>query len=338
MPGFTKHLLVAIVLFGLAPTAFGQKLLKVDVQQITFLRASAAQILPQDDGVAILAEDLADTREFAAKIVITDQPNEYIEASRLLNVDGITVAEFPPLVITPISEGEDTNTYLLSGNPGDRFGVSIRSGGVVPQWLEVKIDGPVPDPDKPDPDQPAPDQPEPDKPDPVDPPAGDLTPADLTKIENTVSSAVVSLADPITQAEIKSELEALVANFPAERAAAVAETQNAIARGLVKSAPKLKPPYKDWKGKFRTPLDAAIVSMEAKANTAAEFKQIVAAIVKGLATPVQAAAQASQPKRVKKIFYRDATKQVPRYCSAGKICGWDTVTVKEAYWGWVTED
>lgn len=333
MPGHSKtikHLLLAIVLLGITPhgithTAYGQKILKVDVQQITFLRASAAQILPQDEGVAILAEDLEDTREYAAKIVITDQPNEYIEASRLLTVDGITVAEFPPLVITPISEGEGTNTYLLSGNPGDRFGVSIRSS-VVPQWLEVKIDGPsTPDPDQPDPDEP-------------EPPAGDLTPADLTAIENTVVSAVKSLADPITQAEIKSELEALVENFPTERAAAVTETQNAIARGLVKSAPKLKPPYKDWKGKFRTPLDAAIVGIEAKADTAAEFKQIVQAIVKGLGTPVQATAQAAQSKRVKKVFYRNVTKQVPRYCSAGKICGWDTVTVKEPYWGWVAED
>lgn len=334
----TKHLLLAVALLGILPngiahSAYGQTILKVDVQQITFLRASAAQILPQDKGVAILAEDLEDTREFAAKIVITDQPNEYIEASRLLNVDGITVAEFPPRVIAPISEGENTNTYLLSGNPGDRFGVSIRSGGVIPQWLEVKIDGPVTDPDKPDPDKPDPDKPD----EPVDPPAGDLTPADLTKIENTVSSAVTSLADPITQAEIKSELETLVADFPTDRTEAVKAMQSAIARGLVKSAPKLKPPYKDWMGQFRTPLDAAIVAIEAKADTTAEYKQIVQAVVKGLSTPVQAAAQV-QSKRTKKIFYREVTKQVPRYCSAGKICGWDTVTVKEPYWGWVTVD
>ena len=262
--------LTIMILTVLAGLAFGQTTLEFTTSQLTYLKAQSASVIPAEDGVAIVTTGLEPGQKNAVRLVVRDQPNEFIEVSRLRKWNGRTVADYPPQTIKPTTQNDASNSYIITGQVADRFAVAIRSGSQ-PQWIEVAIEGTS------QPDAPQPDQPEPEP--------GELSPADLQGIEKTARDAAKALVDPITQSEIKKALDVLLAgSIPDDLQVAVADFQGAIARGLVVSAPKVQPPYKDWRGKFRVPLDAAIAKLKDKISTGKTFRQIVEATARGLAS------------------------------------------------------
>ena len=212
--------LTIMILTVLAGLAFGQTTLEFTTSQLTYLKAQSASVIPAEDGVAIVTTGLEPGQKNAVRLVVRDQPNEFIEVSRLRKWNGRTVADYPPQTIKPTTQNDASNSYIITGQVGDRFAVAIRSGSQ-PQWLEVVIKG-------------------------------------------------TAISEPDDPSE------------PDDLDVAVADFQGAIARGLVVSAPQVQPPYKDWRGKFRVPLDTAIGKLKSKIKSGKAFRQIIEATVRGL--------------------------------------------------------
>lgn len=236
-----------------SPTAFSYT-----TYQATFLTAKSASVTSSDTGVLIEVQDLSNTISYGVVLSFQGLVDKDIEVTTLLNLNGTTVGVFPPKYLKPSSN----NTYPILGKQGDQFGVRVETDEGI-RFITAQIDKPT---------TPVP----PTDPPPTDPP----TTPNLESITKTVSVAVSTLADTITQSAIKEELQKLLANFPNDISLARTSLKAAISEGLLVSMPKLKPPYKDWDGGFRKPLDKEIIRADPK--TAPALKQIVEAIVKGM--------------------------------------------------------
>lgn len=223
--------------------------------QATFLKAKAAQVSPSEGGVVIEVQELSNELLLGVVLSFDGLTNPVIEVTTLLEVNGISVGTFPPQLLKPDAAGR----YPIIGKKGDKFGIRVETvTGTT--FISAQIEGePVP---------PAP---------PTPPPT---PPVDLTDVTRLVSAAVSVLADPITQQSIKTELEKLLKAFPDDLATAKVSIKSAISTGLLESMPKVHPPYKDWQGGFREPLDKKII--ELSPTTSSQLESIVDAIVKGM--------------------------------------------------------
>jgi len=220
--------------------------------QATFLKAKAAQISPSDGGVVIEVQELSSELLVGVVLSFDGLTNPIIEATTLLELNGVTVGTFPPQLIKPNTAGK----YPIIGKKGDKFGIRVETvNGTT--FVTAQIEGEaLPPPDPPPP------------------------PVDLADVTRLVSASVSVLADSVTQQAIKAELEKLLANFPDDLSLAIASLKSAISTGLLESMPQLSPPYKDWKGGFREPLDKKLV--ELKPATSSQLKSIVEAVVRGM--------------------------------------------------------
>jgi hypothetical protein len=95
---------------------------------VTYQQADSAEVLKQDQGVIVIAEGLKPTAKFAAKITVVNQNSDYIEVFPQKK-------PFPPLVVEQFRPGE----YLIQGEPGDKFNISVRSANTKPVWLVAEI-------------------------------------------------------------------------------------------------------------------------------------------------------------------------------------------------------
>ena len=232
-------------------------------EQATYLEAKDALVTPTDDGVLVQVLELKPEAKRGIALTVSGITNPVIEVTRLIDYNGFTVGLWPPTDMEPNNLG----IYNILGNAGDRFGIRAETQGGLRKF-EVKIDG--------DPSDPPPI-------DPVDPPPGDGPSAeDLSAITAITSSAVATLNDPITTRYIKSALENV--SLSEVLSEATAQAQKAIATALQDSMKEVNPPYKDWNGAFRKPINAKIVELESqgKVKTSAQLKLLVDAIVEGL--------------------------------------------------------
>lgn len=101
-------------------------------EQKTYLKAGSAKVVPKDDHVLIIVEKLDSTASYGVEIK-ANVP--YIEAWKLVTVNGQTFASFPPTTLKPDSPGE----FNLLGKKGDRFGLSFRAETTF--WKEITIAG-----------------------------------------------------------------------------------------------------------------------------------------------------------------------------------------------------
>jgi len=237
--------------------------LEYEIVDFSYLEALDAIVLPKDDeGVNIQAVGLKPGVENRKFLILENSNANYIEVSKLIDFNGITVAIFPPKTVFADEEGK----YPIEGEPGDRLGISIRTPTTA-KWIEVVIaDTPT---------------------DPVDPPPIPGTgpsEQDLAKVQSIAYQATKDLQDPITTRYIKDALTTI--SLSEVLSEATVEIQGAIAKALVDSMKEVSPPYKDWKGKFRQPINIEIVRLESqgKVKTTTHLKQLVDAIVKGLST------------------------------------------------------
>lgn len=219
------------------------------VSQATFFKSETKPVvLKSDAGFLIIAPDVSDKKQGVSLQVAKSLSVTSVEVSKLVVIDGLTFAVFPPQQLEPLdSEDKDYNVYIIQGSPGQRFGVSVREVGK-PQWFEVVIAGAPTDPDP--------------SPSPIDV-------SDIAKIHGPQG-------DDITRAEILKNLKALT--FTGSFDEAVNATKVAISNALL-DAPA-QPPYKDWEGEFRKPVNEIIKKLNV--TTVEQWKQVVDAMIKGL--------------------------------------------------------
>lgn len=224
------------------------------VEQKKFLTTKSALIyqLPDSTVIEIAADDVPVVKQ-GVSLSIEGLIDTEIEINTLLDFNGITVGVFPPTYAKPVSNF----TYHLLGKVGDRFGVRARSSEGL-KTIIVEIKGTKPE-----------------EPPPVDPP-----PTDLSNLSKIVSVSVTTLDDRVTQSAIKEQLNLLLSNFPKTIEEAKSALGKSIAEGLLISMETVRPPYKDWKGGFRVPIDSELVRLNI--STAEQLKQAVQAIVNGM--------------------------------------------------------
>lgn len=110
-----------------------QEPMDVSVSIVTYQEAASAELVKQPSSVLIVSEGLKPEQQYAAKVRVVNQDNDYIEVFPEKN-------PFPPMVVEPYKPGE----YLIPGKAGDSFNVSIRSKEGRPVWLVVTIgEGPA---------------------------------------------------------------------------------------------------------------------------------------------------------------------------------------------------
>lgn len=234
-----------------APVEFGYT-----SYQASFLTAKSASISQSENGVLIEVQELGKAVTPGVVLTFTGLTSKTIEVTTLLDLNGITVGVFPPRYVTP----NQKDTYPILGKAGDKFGIRVSTDDGT-RFITAQIDGATPPP-----------------PPPIDHPPPPTT--DLTSLTKLVNASVLTIGDTVTQAAIKAELSKLVASFPNDLSLAKVELKNSISNGLLNSMPQLKPPYKDWSGGFRVPIDKEITKL---APTSAEqLKAIVEAIIKGM--------------------------------------------------------
>ena len=223
--------------------------------QTTFLEAKSAKIYQLEGKVRLQVEDLQPEQKPGLILTLKGVTEPILEVTTLVDLNGMTVGLYPPQFIKP----DEPDTYIILGNPGDRYGIRARTvDGIEQIFAEIKG------------------KPKPIPTDPVDPkPLPTLD--GLTK---SISMMVTTINDPVTQAAIKGKLEALVQAFPAELDLAKSQVKTAIMDGLLESMSKLPPPYKDWKNGFRIPLDNELSKLGIV--TASQLQQAIIAVTKGM--------------------------------------------------------
>jgi hypothetical protein len=203
----------------------------VSVAQVTFLIADKAELATDGSRIAILAEGLDAKREFGAIVTLKDAA-KWIEVHPVAN-------PFPPRVERPYKD----HTFLIRGQPGEKFYVSIRSDDDGPTWIEVAIAGePAPDPEKPPPVDPNP------------PPAGSLA-----ELSRSLSQA---MGDPETASAIKASLGSAVSSLEAlcrsGQCPTIAVARAQVIYAIESALRDRKKPNKDWLKGWRDPVSKAV--------------------------------------------------------------------------------
>lgn len=234
----------------LASTCFSQETLEYELAQATFLKADSAVVFPEDEGVTIQVEGLTPESTQGLVLSITNLVESEIEVTTLIDFNGLTVGLYPPQYKSPNKNGN----YIILGDPGQRFGIRGRTENGIKQ-IFATIKGPTPAPDP--------------IPDPTP------NPPKLSEITKIVQTALDKLDDPVTASYIRSSLSKI--EYTGELAKDTKSVKDAISTALTESAKVVKPPYKDWEGLFRKPLDQAI-----KVNSSSELKQVVDTIVQAI--------------------------------------------------------
>ncbi len=236
---------IFVVLLLLASSCLGQEQLDVAVSVVTYQQASSAEVIKQDQGVIIVAEGIYPGTKYAAKVRVTNQDSDYIEVFP-------ERTPFPPMVIEQFRPGE----YLIPGNPGDKFNVSVRASKSRPVWLLVTIplvDGggsnPVPTPP-------------------------DTSPS-LSKLEDVSFQQAMATRDAATAKALADGLRAIDFKKAKDLPDAVISVQTVRAKVFFNR----KDLTTDW-SKYLKAVDAEFDSL--KINSVAEYQRAVAANVAGL--------------------------------------------------------
>lgn len=255
-----KPQILIVSLLILAGSCFAQEQLDVSVSIVTYQQADSAEVIKQDPGVIVVAEGIRPGVKYAAKVRVTNQDSDYIEVFP-------EKTPFPPMVIDQYRQGE----YLIPGNPGDKFNVSVRSSKTRPVWLLVVI--PVGDSGGGGPTPPPPTSP------------------GLDKLEKVSFDEALATKDSKTAKSLADGLKSIDFSKPKDLKAAVDVVQAVRAKVFYERADRTV----DW-SKYLKAVDVEFDALQLK--TVAEYQKAVLANASGLE---RAAAMISsgmvQPKR-----------------------------------------
>lgn len=104
---------------------------QVPVEQVTLVRAKAAEVVQEKDTVLIIAKELELKPLYAIRLVIPD--TKYIQVYNIVTINGQSFASFPPKIYEP------NPNYLILGKPGDKLGISIPNSNGPPIYQEATI-------------------------------------------------------------------------------------------------------------------------------------------------------------------------------------------------------
>ncbi len=232
MRGVLQWLLLACNLLVQSPWDGGTPSDGVKQSQVVFLSAKSAEVAPMENGVAILAEDLADSREYGV-LVTLPKPAKWIEVHP-------SEKPFPPIIQPPLKDGR----FLVRGKPGEKFYVSVR-GEEIPTWIEVFIVPRTPE---------APPEVTP----PTNPPIGDV-PASLEKLSRELATG---LGDTLTQQSLKRAINETITKIDAmcnaKQCPTLAAAKSMIVQTIEGELLTRKTPNKDWWTGWRKPISDAI--------------------------------------------------------------------------------
>lgn len=256
---------ITLMLLLLVNPLYADGKLEYEAIQATFLSADDAIVYQEDEGVVIQTVGLKPGQKSGVVLVFDNLEDPEIEVTTLVEFNGMTVGLYPPKNMKP----NDKGVYNVLGNKGDRFGIRARTKEGL-QQIYVVVEGVTTDPENP-----------PDSP-PTDPPAEQPTPIDIQTLVSIGQKASAELADPITARYIKEALTTLSLSEVVE----VSKIKEVIGKALLSSMKEVNPPYKDWNGVFRVPLNTKLSSMvtENKLSSTANVKLAIDALIKGLTT------------------------------------------------------
>lgn len=235
--------LAAVLLVLCIGAASAQEAMDVTVSSVSYLRADAAEIIKEPSSTLIVAEGLKPGTEYAAKLRVSNQDNDYIEVYPEKN-------PFPPKVIEPYKPGE----YLIPGKRGEVFNVSVRSKTGRPIWLVVTIGGGAPT----EPEQPGEPLPE------------------LSGLAKVSYEQAAKLSDPKTAASLAAAFRAVVTTVPVDKPLADAVFEAKKARELVLLNRQGNVNWNAW----LTAIDAELAKLKIK--TTADYLKALSAIAGGL--------------------------------------------------------
>lgn len=234
--------LAAVLLVLCIGVASAQEAMDVTVSSVSYLRADAAEIIKEPSATLIVAEGLKPGTEYAAKLRVSNQDNDYIEVYPERN-------PFPPKVIEPFKPGE----YLIPGKRGDVFNVSVRTKSGRPVWLVVTIGGGQTEPEQPG--QPLP---------------------ELTGLSKIAFEQAAKLNDPKTASSLAAAFRVVVTTVPVDKPLADAVFEAKKARELVLLNRQGKVNWNAW----LTAIDAELAKLKIK--TTADYLKALSAIAGGL--------------------------------------------------------
>lgn len=230
--------------------------LEVKVSAVTYLSAEAAEVLPDGpSAVVVFVEGLKPGRKYGAILAVENQPVEFIEVHAASH-------PFPPTVQKPFRD----NAFLIAGNPGEVFYVSVRALGQPPTWHTITIAGDAGAVDPVDPVKPVP-----------------VPDGEIRKLSKARADA---LNDPPTRTRLKASLTAVVEQVEAMCVAGNCPDVSAAARMVVAAIESVMASrtgdsqYAEWKIAWRTPVSNAIGSKSAA--TTAEYLSLVKEAALGL--------------------------------------------------------
>ncbi len=232
MRGILIWLLLGCTVFAQAPWDGGVASTDIKQSQVVFLTAKSAEVAPLENGVAILAEELSEVREYGVLISLP-APAKWIEIHP-------SEKPFPPAIQSPMKDGR----FLVRGAPGAKFYVSVR-GQDIPTWFEVFIQprSPLPPPDV----------------TPQPPPVGE-TPAALEKLSRELA---IGLGDDATRQSLKRAISDTLNKIDSMCNARQCPTLQAAKAMVVQSIESelltRKTPNKDWWTGWRKPISDAIL-------------------------------------------------------------------------------
>jgi hypothetical protein len=212
---------------------------EVTQTQVVFLKAAKAELADVNGKVAIIAEELSETREYGV-IVTLPAEVKWIEVHP-------AAKPFPPTVQMPFKDGR----FLIRGVPGERFYVSSR-GSDRPLWFETIVaagDNQSPPPGDPPPVDP--------KPDPT-PPDGTT----LQQIRELSRQKSQALDDKVTSMVLKGTIEQVADSVRAKCRAGQCPTLDGAKTMMVQAIDVAMlgrtSPNRDWWLNWRRPISDAI--------------------------------------------------------------------------------
>lgn len=236
---------LAVLLLSLfVGLASAQEVMDVTVTSVSYLKADAAELIKEPNATLIVAEGLKPGQEYAAKLKVTNQENDFIEVFPEKN-------PFPPKVIEPFKPGE----YLIPGKRGEVFNVSVRGKTGRPIWLVVTIGGGGAT----EPEQPTEPLPE------------------LSGLAKVAAEQAVKVGDPKTAAALGAAFRQVATTVPVDKPLADAVFEARKAREIVLLNRQGNANWNVW----LTAIDAELAKLKIK--TTADYLKALIAISDGLA-------------------------------------------------------
>lgn len=237
--------LAVLLLSTAALGASAAQLLETQIEQVRFFKTTEQpEVKQESDGWRIVLRGGEISADGQGVYLSPDVSSNYIT---YMKWDAASKQwSWPPTSARP----DDNNGYLIIGEPGDRFRVTIDTDEL-PIFEDVEIEGAAP---------------------PIDPPVDDYS--ELTEISKNAADA---LNDPTTRASLKTAMSSV--NY---EGSTLAEAQQLVVSAVLKVMSDRRDSSVDanWYNGWRVPINEALAA--SSIETVDQYKAAIEAIVKGL--------------------------------------------------------